>query len=251
MGKVVAVYSMKGGVGKSSLAVNLGWESSHGREHSAKALIWDVDAQGAASFLLGETGAGMALSPGGGTAKKIFSRDVDPADVVEQTAYPGLDLIAADLSLRHLDADLLEADKPKRLRKLLARVADDYDFVILDCPPGLGELSDQIFRAADILVVPVVPAPLALRTLEQVRARLEETRGKKAPPMLPVLSMVDRRRALHREMVEEHSHWPAIPHASVVEKMGLERAPLGVFAPKSPAALAVRAVWDQVQEMVG
>lgn len=251
MGKVVAVYSMKGGVGKSSLAVNLAWEASHGREHSAKALIWDVDAQGAASFLLGETGAGMSVSPGGGTAKKIFSRDVDPADVVEQTAYPGLDLIAADLSLRHLDADLLEADRPKRLRKLLGRVADDYDFVILDCPPGLGELSDQIFRAADILVVPVVPAPLALRTLEQVRARLEETRGKKAPPMLPVLSMVDRRRALHREMVEEHGSWPAIPHASVVEKMGLERAPLGVFAPKSPAALAVRAVWDQVQAMLG
>jgi chromosome partitioning protein len=251
MGKVVAVYSMKGGVGKSSLAVNLGWESAHGREHSAKTLVWDVDAQGAASFLLGEVGAGMALSPGGGTAKKIFSRDVDPTDVVEQTAYPGLDLIAADLSLRHLDADLLEADRPKRLRKLLGRVADDYDFVILDCPPGLGELSDQIFRAADVLVVPVVPAPLALRTLEQVRARLEETRGKKAPPMLPVLSMVDRRRALHREMVDEHSHWPVIPHASVVEKMGLERAPLGVFAPRSPAALAVRAVWDQVWAVLG
>jgi cellulose biosynthesis protein BcsQ len=71
MGKVVAVYSMKGGVGKSSLAVNLGWEASHGREHSAKALIWDVDAQGAASFLLGETGAGMSVSPGGGTAKRF------------------------------------------------------------------------------------------------------------------------------------------------------------------------------------
>jgi cellulose biosynthesis protein BcsQ len=253
MGKVVAVYSMKGGVGKSSLAVNLGWEAV--RVSGGKVLVWDVDAQGAASFLLGETGAGMALSAGGGPkgglAKKIFSRDVDPADVVEQTAYPGLDLIAADLSLRHLDADLLEADRPKRLRKLLARVADDYDFVILDCPPGLGELSDQIFRAADVLVVPVVPAPLALRTLEQVRARLEETRGKKAPPMLPVLSMVDRRKALHREMVDEHSHWPAIPHASVVEKMGLERAPLGVFAAKSPATAAVKAVWGQVGKALG
>lgn len=249
MGKVVAVYSMKGGVGKSSLAVNLGWEAV--RASGGKVLVWDVDAQGAASFLLGEVGAGMALSPGGGTAKKIFSRDVDPSDVVEQTAYPGLDLIAADLSLRHLDADLLEADRPKRLRKLLSRVADDYDWVILDCPPGLGELSDQIFRAADVLVVPVVPAPLALRTLEQVRARLEETRGKKAPPMLPVLSMVDRRKALHREMVEEHSHWPVIPMASVVEKMGLERAPLGVFAGKSAAAAAVKAVWGQVKATVG
>lgn len=250
MGRIVAVYSMKGGVGKSSLAVNLAFEAAQNGGRGAKALVWDVDAQGAASFLLGQVGAGMGGGMKDGGAKKIFSRDVDPSEVVEQTAYHGLDLIAADLSLRHLDAEL-GADKPKRLRKLLARVADDYDFVVLDCPPGLGDLSDQIFRAADILVVPVVPAPLALRTLEQVRARLEETRGKKAPAMLPVLSMVDRRKALHREMVEEHSHWPTIPMASVVEKMGLERAPLGAFAPKSVAAVAVREVWARVVEMLG
>jgi hypothetical protein len=97
------------------------------------------------------------------------------------------------------------------LHKLLSRVADDYDWVVLDCPPGLGTLSEQIFRAADVLVVPVLPAPLALRTLEQVRERLTEARGKKAPPMLPILSMVDRRKALHREMVDEHGGWPAIP----------------------------------------
>lgn len=233
MGKVIAVYSMKGGVGKSSLAVNLAFEAAR----SGKALLWDVDAQGAASFLLGQVSGGKAM--------KIFSRDVDPADVVEQTAHLGLDLIAADLSLRHLDAELAEVG-PKRLHKLLSRVADDYDWVVLDCPPGLGPLSEQIFRAADVLVVPVLPAPLALRTLEQVRERLTEARGKKAPPMLPILSMVDRRKAMHREMVEEHANWPAIPHASVVEKMGLERAPLSTFAAKSPAAKAVRAVWEQV-----
>ncbi|WP_206241272.1 ParA family protein [Novosphingobium terrae] len=238
MGKVIAVYSMKGGVGKSSLAVNLAFEAAR----TGKALLWDVDAQGAASFLLGQVSGGKAM--------KIFSRDVDPADVVEQTAYVGLDLIAADLSLRHLDAELAEVG-PKRLHKLLSRVADDYDWVVLDCPPGLGPLSEQIFRAADVLVVPVLPAPLALRTLEQVRERLTEARGKKAPPMLPVLSMVDRRKAMHREMVEEHGGWPAIPHASVVEKMGLERAPLNTFAAKSPAAKAVHAVWEQVLGAVG
>ncbi|HZV08226.1 MAG TPA: AAA family ATPase, partial [Novosphingobium sp.] len=208
MGKVIAVYSMKGGVGKSSLAVNL----AEAAAQKGRALLWDVDAQGAASFLLGDSARGHK-------AQRIFAKDIDPAEVVEPTDVPGLDLIAADLSLRHLDAALAD-DKPKRLRKLLEGLAPDYERIILDCPPGLGELSDQIFRAADILVVPVAPAPLAIRTLDQVRAHLAEARGKKAPVLLPVFSMVDRRKGLHREMLAAHADWPAIPQASVVEQMG-------------------------------
>ena len=239
MGSVIAVYSMKGGVGKSSLAVNLAAVSA--AEH--RTLIWDIDAQGAAGFLLGQAG-------GTSKAKRIFSKDVDLAGVIEPVDWPGLDLIAADLSLRHLDAALAEADKPKRLRKLIDQLRPDYERIILDCPPGMGELSDQIFRAADVVVVPLVPAPLALRTLEQVREHLAEAH-KKAPPLLPVFSMVDRRKGLHREMVDEHPQWPAIPMASVVEQMGVHQAPLLEFAGKSPAAKAVAEVWRRVEATLG
>ena len=239
MGKVVAVYSMKGGVGKSSLAVNLADGAARG---GGRVLLWDVDAQGAASFLLEHVGSGQA--------KKLFSKDIDPADVIEPTGIAGLDLIAADLSLRHIDA-ALAAESPKRLRKLLDRLRGDYDLLVLDCPPGLGELSDQIFRAADILVVPLVPSPLAVRTLEQVRAHLAEARGKKAPEILPVFSMVDKRRGLHREMLDAHPDWPAIPQASVVEMMGMHRAPLASFAAKSVAAKAVAQVLARVLAMLG
>jgi len=243
MAKVIAVYSMKGGVGKSSLAVNLadGWARSGGR-----VLLWDVDAQGAASFLLGQVGNQV----GKGGARKIFSRAIDPGDVVEETQIAGLDLIAADVSLRHLDASLAE-DSPKRLRKLLGPLADDYAYIVLDCPPGLGQVAEQIFRAADILVVPLVPSPLAVRTLEQVREQLAEARGKKAPAVLPVFSMVDKRRALHREMLDAHPDWPAIPQASVVEMMGMHRAPLAAFAAKSVAAKAYGQVLARVTAALG
>jgi chromosome partitioning protein len=237
MAHIVAVHSMKGGVGKSSLAVNL---ADAAARSGRRTLLWDIDAQGGATFLLG-------ADAGGSKAKHIFSKAAAAATLVQPTPIPGLDLIAADLSLRQLDAALAEADRPKRLKKLLDDLAPAYDIVILDCPPGLGELSDQIFRAADLVVVPLVPAPLAMRTLEQVREHLA-AHHKKPPVLLPVFSMVDRRKTLHRETVEAEPTWPAIPHASVVERMAVELKPLAAFAGGSPAAAAVGEVWRQVGE---
>ena len=240
MTKTVAVYSMKGGVGKTTLAVNVAYCSA--ANSSLRTLLWDIDAQGAASFL-------CAQERPDGRVKRVFSRQVEPSSLVEPTQWPMLDLLAADMSLRHLDRMLSDTEKPKRLRKLLQTLSTGYDRIILDCPPGLGEVSDQLFRAADLIVVPVAPTPLALRSFEQVQEHLERNHERR-PPLLPVITMVDRRKKLHRDFVAEHPDWPVIPHASVVERMAVEQSPVIAYAPRSPAAQALSDLWAMIEQLL-
>lgn len=234
----VAVYSLKGGVGKSTIAVNLAYHAA--RTSARRTLLWDIDAQGAASFLLkgGAAGAG---------ARRIFSRDVDPKELAVATDQINLDLLAADLSLRQLDVQLVEEDAPKRLRKLLRGLGAAYQRIVIDCPPGLTEISEQIFRAADLIVVPIVPSPLAVRAYEDMVEHLRGCRQEAAPSVLPVLSIVDIRRKLHRELVEAHPDWIAIPQASVVERMAVEQAPVAAFSRRHRAARAFADLWGEVE----
>lgn len=237
MAKFIAAYSMKGGVGKTTLAVNLAYCAAVLSGH--RTLLWDLDAQGGSAFLLGQQRES-------GKARKLFTGKAEPSALAEPTSWPGLDLIAADLSLRHLESELAEADKPKRLRKLLRTLEPAYDYVFLDCPPGMGEISEQIFRAVDLIVAPVEPTPLALRALDLVDTHLGGLDGR-APDVLPVLSMVDRRKLLHRSMLDQHSGWPAIPQASAVERMAVEQAPVLHFARNSPSAKTFAELWRTVE----
>jgi cellulose biosynthesis protein BcsQ len=160
-------------------------------------------------------------------------------------------VVPADFSLRHLDVHLEGTKHPmERLASLLDPLRDHYDLALLDCPPSISLASESVFHASDALLVPVVPATLASRTLGQLVDFLEDQDD--APMVLPVLSMVDRRKSLHRELVESlTTTWPdvlatPIPNAAVLERMGQARAPVAVTAPRSPATLAYRALWTEV-----
>lgn len=228
----IAVYSLKGGVGKTTLAVNLAWCAA--TRSARRTVLWDLDAQAASSFMLG-------AEAGGARADAIFARDVSPARRARATAFPRLDLIAADASLRSLDRLFHDLDKKKRLAKLVGDLAG-YDRVVLDCPPGLGDTADQVLRAADLVVVPVVPSPLAERALDAVAAHL----GSDAR-LFPVHTMVDRRRRLHAAALARHPGWPTVPMASAIEAMAAHRAPVAAFAPRSAAAGAFDALWQAVE----
>ncbi|MFA5989532.1 MAG: ParA family protein [Sphingomonas sp.] len=229
----IAIYSLKGGVGKTTLAVNLGWCAA--TMSSRRTLLWDLDPQAASTFLLADRAAKSQ-------AQAAFTKDVDPSKLIRKTAIPRLDMIGADASLRGLDLLFHELDKKKLLTKLLAQAGKDYDRVLLDCPPGLTETSDQVMRAADLIVVPVIPSPLSERALEAV---VKQLGGK--TPVLPVHSMVDRRRKLHAQAIAHHPDWPVIPMASIIESMSSKRAALGQFAAKSLANSAFCQLWQVIE----
>ena len=242
--RTVATYSIKGGVGKTSAAVNLGTLAAR---DGLRTLIWDLDPQGAASFLL-------RIKPkvkGGG--RGLIRSKGDPMDVMKGTDVAGLDLLPADFSYRHLDIELDKRKKPlQRLGNVLEQLDGDYDLAILDCAPSISLVSESVFSAADLLLVPIIPSTWSVRTFEQLQGFLARA-GETAPAVLGFLSMVDRRKTLHRELTESlPAALPAvsataIPSASVVELMGVRRAPVVETLPSSPAAKAYVALWEEVR----
>jgi cellulose biosynthesis protein BcsQ len=237
---IIAVYSAKGGVGKTTLAVNLAWASA--TLSSRRTLLWDLDAQGGASYILGQDIHGAK------SAERSITRDADPSKLIRQTDVDRLDILPADDSLRNLEHSFHDLGKRKRLAKIAANLASDYDRIIIDCPPGMTDTSDQILRAADLAVVPVIPAILSRRALDEIKEHVGRKKGPKVT-LAPVFSMVDRRRLLHRNALESQPGWPAIPMASAYEKMSEARAPIGVLFPRSsPAVEAVAELWQRIEK---
>jgi cellulose biosynthesis protein BcsQ len=245
--KVLAVYNIKGGVGKTAAAVTLAHLAS---EAGHTTLLWDLDPQGAASFYL-------RVRPHleGGGHKLLKRREIDHH--IRTTEFESLDLLPADFSYRHLDLDLSEYNKPtRRIRKLLDEVAVDYDYVILDCAPSISLVSESVFAAADALVIPTIPTLLSLRTLGQI-VRFFKEHGLEHVKLLPFYSMVDGRKTLHRAIVSDSSEIECdmlvtcIPYAADVERMGLRRAPLTSYSKTSAAAQAFRDLWEEIQARLG
>jgi cellulose biosynthesis protein BcsQ len=242
--KVIAIYNVKGGVGKTATAVNLSYLASL---DGARTLIWDMDPQGAASFYF------RIKAKVKGGARKLVDGKRDLDDVVKGTDYENLDLLPADFSYRNMDFILEMTKKPvKRLNKLLKPFSDEYDYIFLDCPPSISSASESVFAAADILLVPTIPTTLSLRTFKQMKRFFKE-RNYGSMLILPFFAMVDRRKQLHRLIVEyPPSFMPDVldnyvPYASEVERMGVKRAPLGYFAANSRAAVCYRSMWEEIK----
>jgi chromosome partitioning protein len=188
---------------------------------------------------------------GGGEAIISGRRTLDRA--IKGTDYDNLDLVPADFSYRNMDLDLDAAKKrTRRIDLLLRPFAKDYDYVFLDCPPSISLVSENVFRAAQVLLVPLIPTTLSLRTLAQLDAFLSEYPAHKKQKVLAFFSMVDQRKKLHRELVTKVRSERAevleaqIPATSDIERMGVHRAPLPAYAPRSRSAAAYRDLWAEI-----
>ena len=243
----LATYNIKGGVGKTASAVNLAYLAAR---EGRRTLLWDLDPQGAATYLL-------RVRPrvkGGGKALVRGKRSLDQA--VKITEFDGLELVPADFTYRNLDLVLGETRKPtQRIARLLGTMVDDYDLVFLDCAPGISLVSENVVNAAGTLLVPLIPTTLSVRTLEQLGEFVGEL--DRPPALFPFFTMVDGRKRLHREVIDDlRAHRDdlaatVIPALSLVEQMAVHRAPLPVFAPRSRVARSYEDLWGEVRARSG
>lgn len=240
----IALYNLKGGVGKTASCVNLAYLAAR---DGMRTLLWDIDPQGSASFYF----QGKSRPKGG--IRGIMGRESPISNAIHPTGHENLDLLSADTSARSTDILIEETGRSKkRLKSLLSPLDGDYDLVFLDCPPGLSALSENIFHAADIVLMPVIPTTLSIRTYGMVKEYFKD-KGLDLSRMMCFFTMVDLRKKMHLETMEElyrdkRFFENYIPYLSDVEKMGIHRAPIGAFARSSYAAKCYEDLWDEIRE---
>ena len=243
----LALYSNKGGVGKTTAAVNLSYLAA---QTGAKTLLCDLDPQSSATYYFRvkpklRSGAKGFIKGG----KQVYKS-------VKGTDYENLDLLPADFSLRNLEVtvDKLKRSK-KRLRKILDPFKAEYDFIFLDCPVTISILADNIFNAVDYTLVPLIPTTLSVRTYRQLLDFCQK--NKYADNRIYAFySMVDRHKKMHKELMAVIAGefngilQSPIPYLAQIEKMGICRAPVAEFSPESVASRSYQNLWHKVQNSI-
>jgi chromosome partitioning protein len=243
----LALYSNKGGVGKTAAAVNLSYQAA---QTGAKTLICDLDPQASTSYY-------FRVKPKLKSGPKGFVKGTKGVyKSVKSTDFENLDILPADFSLRKLDVLYNQfGNSKKRLKKMLYPFAGEYRLIILDCPVTIGILAENILNAADYTLVPMIPTTLSVRTYNQLLAFCKKKRYD-VTKIYPFFSMVDRHKKMHRELMLSVSKdfrgvlQSFVPYLAQIEKMGIYRSPVAVYSPNSLAAKSYQNLWDKVQKTI-
>lgn len=244
---ILALYSIKGGVGKTAAAVNLAYLSSC---DGFRTLLCDLDPQGSASYYF------RIRAPKKFNSKTLLKGGKKVDRAIRGSDYENLDLLPSDFSYRKLDLALGNRTRSKKwLKELLTPFEDEYDFIFLDCPPNITLLSENVFFAADYILLPFVPTPLSLLTYDKLlkffnKSKLDQTR------IIPFFSMVEQQKKVHKDVIremEENGHFLEcpVPYAADIEKMGIHRQPVACTRPSSKATSSFEELWNELKEIIG
>ena len=242
---IASVYNLKGGVGKTASCVNFAYMAAM---DGYKTLLWDLDPQGAASFYFNAEPKPKA------NIKRLLDKSTSFQQAIIATDYDNLDIIPTDISAARLEHALATSSSKKVMKNLLKGLEDEYDFVFIDCAPGVSALAENVFYASDAVLMPVIPTTLSVRCYEIARDYFAEKVGD-IDKLLCFFALADTRKGMHNEIMDElcmdpHFLEHYIPTLSDIEKMGMYNAPIEAFAPSSFANTCYRALWKEIKEGV-
>lgn len=199
MGRVMAIANQKGGVGKTTTAVNL---SACLADMGKRALVVDIDPQGNTT-----SGLGVDKKRVSGSVYDALINDAPAESVIQRTSLPRLEVIPATIDLAGAEIELVpQMSRENKLKKALESVRDRYDFILVDCPPSLGLLTVNALTAADSLLIPIQCEYYALEGLSQLMNTFKLVQGNLNPGLEiegVVLTMFDGRTNLSIQVVEE------------------------------------------------
>ncbi|WP_056957243.1 ParA family protein [Ligilactobacillus apodemi] len=249
MGRVIALANQKGGVGKTTTSVNLAASLA---DMGQKVLLIDMDAQGNAT-----SGIGVDKGEINQDIYNVLVNEVELDEIILKTTRPTLDVVPATIRLSGAEIELAsQFAREKRLADALVLSRDDYDFILLDCPPSLGLLTINAFTTCDSILIPVQSEYYALEGLNQLVNTIKLVK-KHYNPALKIegvlMTMLDARTNLGNQVVSEVKNYfgervyeTVIPRNIKLSEAPSYGMPIADYDPKSKGALAYSALAREV-----